>query len=163
MGGSGPPRPKTGGGSQAVWYHTIKKLLRQPPFQIFPPFLDYFSYYRRKSCIFSLSILSVFDVTMKNSVRTATGPPYFPAVLFPFFRLFLQVLLPFLQKPAAGIELYIKYFIKIFYEELSTLSTGFSTCDFPVNSDSIRWFLKEVPLFSGFSTEIFSGYCLHKF
>lgn len=86
-------------------------------------FCDYLLYYRRKSCIFSLSTLSIFDARAGNRAKqmeifSIAIRRSFPA--FPGFR----------QNPLVSAEIYIKFFIKVFYEELSTLSTRFSTSPF---------------------------------
>lgn len=98
---------------------------------------DYLSYYRRKSCVYALSILSVFDGGLEKRLENLNTSPRRPSAAFPFFHGFPGGSLRFSGKPFLPTGIYIRFRIKAFYEELFTLSTRFSTgrfrknCGFP--------------------------------
>ena len=105
---------------EAVWYHTIKNLPRQPCFPIFLSFpqspADYDSYYRRKSCVFSLSTLSVFDAFSEEGKGGVEIKPNSAEGNDPAFPRFPQDFLPLPPKAPPSFQLYINHAIKFFYE-----------------------------------------------
>lgn len=58
---------------------------------------DYVSYYRRKSCVFSLSTLSIFDTFGENAANFRGRPLWFPDGIFPYPPAFRRF--PFLRFP----------------------------------------------------------------
>lgn len=83
---------------------------------------------------FSLSILSIFDVPPERGPTVRKKPCLFDTEFFPIFRGFLEPFSRVRQASAAFEPIYIRPLIIFFYEELSTLSTGFSTMRFPAVS-----------------------------
>ena len=95
------------------------------------PLDNYRSYYRRKSCVFLLHTLSIFDMLWKKTKQKWKFYPNSFDPIFSFSRGFPAFFCRRLKKPLVSGEIYIKRFIKIFYKELFTLSTEFSTGWFP--------------------------------
>ena len=107
--------------------NTIDKLLHRLQDGMFPAFSYYYSYYRRKSCVLLLSTLSIFDMHLEREVQNGRiclrrlGAPLL------FSRRSPCAPLPVLQEAIGLDRIYIKQSVITFYEELSTLSTEFST------------------------------------
>ena len=95
------------------------------------PLSDYLAYYRRKSCIFALNILSIFDALLKCKAQSWELYPNLSRAVFLLFNRFPAFPCSLLQIPSASADIYINFFVKGFYEELFTLSTWFSTLPFP--------------------------------